>query len=126
MATRSSIQIHVFTNGDVQIDQLFNALDNTNSPGVIYNQEIPAGVSTAIFNPFTLMPAGGPFFNLITVLIKPDVMNTSDWSLSTEIVPPPIRFHKTNPMLLSIVAISSPLYIFHDGPGSVAFQFTWV
>ena len=111
MATKADVQIHLFTNGDVQLDQLVNCATNQNSPAVVDRVMLRGGLTIQIQQPIPLSGA----FNPTGVLIVLPPSNTFPITLKGTTADLGIKIHPTNPSFLS-TSPPNPIALFLDAP----------
>jgi hypothetical protein len=124
MPSRSNVSIRLKSDGDVVLDQLVNAKENTSSPSFVFPQHFPGGVSTVVENPCSLLAVGE--YAISGILIVPPRDNTYPYALSTLPAPPSLLYHPTNPMFITLISLGVPLYLYHDSPTPLVFTFFWI
>jgi hypothetical protein len=124
MGSISNVSVRFTTYGDVVLDQLISARQNNQSPGVVYLQSFPPGVSTRVHDPFAnLTPTGAYLLNGLIVLPPRD--NVTLYSITTSITPVGLLFHPTNPAYFPVMQMPL-IYLFHSAPKELNFQFFWI
>jgi hypothetical protein len=121
MATRSNVQIHVHTVGDVTLDEVVNCAENPQSPGVVDVYIAPSNPTYTSINRPTL--AG---FTITGVLIIPPATNTYEYNFGPIPLQVGVRLHPSNPSFISLGPSQDAIYINHAAPTSLTFIFVWV
>jgi hypothetical protein len=121
MASRSNVQIHVHTIGDIVLDQVVNCAEN------------PAATSEVDVLTFSngghqVLPPIAPGYIVTGVLILPPSNNAGQIVLKSILEDNGIILHPTNPTFISLgqPLAPSPLYIDYAGTGSIVVKFIWV
>lgn len=121
MATRSNVQIHVHTIGDVTLDQVVNCAENPNSPAMVNVYIAPPNPASTSINRPSL--AG---YTVTGVLIIPPAENVYEYNFGPVPLQLGVRLHPSNPSFVSLGYSQDPVYINHVAPGPLAFIFIWV
>ncbi len=119
MASSAHAQIHVYSTGDVLLNQLLNFYPNSNSPVTVELYNINANANRVIIT----TPAFKGHSPQMGCLIIPPADNTREIYLVPNDVSIPalsgIKLHKTNPCLLSLDSTAIGFFLEVNPPAPV-------
>jgi hypothetical protein len=126
MSVTSNVQIHITTAGDVVMDEVFNCVENKNSPALILLQTIIPNTFVEITNPFLTLPTG-KYAMTGFIVVPPGPDNAAPYSITHVPQAPILGYHPTNPSFFSIINWANlPLYLSHGNPTPMTYRFIWI
>jgi hypothetical protein len=122
MAINGNARLHLRTDGDVILDQLYNLPENPASPGMVETVSLDAGVPNNIPVPSI------PGYSVKSVLIKPLQSNLLPYTLAMNGGMSNLWLHATSPSFIALDAVpfGSNLVVQFLGTVKQTYTFVWI